>query len=413
MVNDWMYGAASQSGWWMGPYSTGGDSHEGILRNTGALKNGISMLGEARAAGGATRPAEGGTNSRANEHRKVYAHLWENWEGMRYFNARMPQIRGLDRAVGRLPDLRRRRRRTVLRGSYPWPLVPSVGENPNDQPDVDTPLASPDPRPGAVRLLHPADRVHAAPTRQLRPGRAARLADPRHQGRAAGRRRARPAQAALRRPGRADPRLRGGAADDHHRAAPLLVPEDRRCRSAARSRRRCRSTLGAPAAFGPFTPGVAKDYTATTTATVISTAGDATLTASDPSTTAPGRLVNGAFALASPLQVAGTPLAPSTVKTLRGAGVQRQRHDRLQAVDRRERAAAHGHVREDADVHALDDEPVRVTFTLARWGLAPAREGVNVARSVTFVPRLGRLVSLSVTLVAPLAVRARGRSSCP
>ena len=73
-------------------------------------------------------------------------------------------------------------------------------------------------------------------------------------------------------------------------------------------------TLGAPAAFGPFTPGVAKDYTTSTTATVISTAGDATLTASDPSSTATGRLVNGTFALTSPLQVAGTPL-PSTVKT--------------------------------------------------------------------------------------------------
>ena len=57
MVNNWMYGAAAQSGWWMGPYSTGGDSHEGILRNTGALKNGISMLGEARA--GAGRDASG------------------------------------------------------------------------------------------------------------------------------------------------------------------------------------------------------------------------------------------------------------------------------------------------------------------------------------------------------------------
>ena len=30
----------------------------------------------------------------------------------------------------------------MLRGSYPWPLVGSVGANPNDQPDVDTPLAS-------------------------------------------------------------------------------------------------------------------------------------------------------------------------------------------------------------------------------------------------------------------------------
>ena len=34
-------------------------------------------------------------------------------------------------------------------------------------------------------------------------------------------------------------------------------------------------TLGAPATFGSFTPGVAKDYLATTTANVISTAGDA------------------------------------------------------------------------------------------------------------------------------------------
>ena len=73
-------------------------------------------------------------------------------------------------------------------------------------------------------------------------------------------------------------------------------------------------TLGTPAAFGAFTPGIAKDYTTTSTATVISTAGDASLTASDPSTIAPGRLVNGTFSLASPLQVAGMPL-PSTVKT--------------------------------------------------------------------------------------------------
>ena len=46
-------------------------------------------------------------------------------------------------------------------------------------------------------------------------------------------------------------------------------------------------TLGAPATFGPFTPGVAKDYTASTTANVISTAGDAALSIADPS--APSR----------------------------------------------------------------------------------------------------------------------------
>jgi amidase len=58
-------------------------------------------------------------------------------------------------------------------------------------------------------------------------------------------------------------------------------------------------TLGANASFGAFTPGVAKDYTASSTANVVSTAGDAALSVSDP-----GHLTNGAFALPSPLEVA-------------------------------------------------------------------------------------------------------------
>jgi len=61
-------------------------------------------------------------------------------------------------------------------------------------------------------------------------------------------------------------------------------------------------SLGAPAAFGPFTPGVAKDYFATTPATVTSTAGDATLSVADPSSVATGHLVNGTFSLPQPLQ---------------------------------------------------------------------------------------------------------------
>jgi PKD repeat protein/glucose/arabinose dehydrogenase len=57
-------------------------------------------------------------------------------------------------------------------------------------------------------------------------------------------------------------------------------------------------TLGTPATFGAFIPGVAKDYTASTTANVISTAGDAALSVSDP-----GHLTNGTFSLPEPLQV--------------------------------------------------------------------------------------------------------------
>jgi hypothetical protein len=68
-------------------------------------------------------------------------------------------------------------------------------------------------------------------------------------------------------------------------------------------------TLGTPAAFTPFTPGVAKSYTASTTATVISTAGDATLSVTDPSANVPGHLVNGAFSLPSALTAkAASPL---------------------------------------------------------------------------------------------------------
>ena len=61
-------------------------------------------------------------------------------------------------------------------------------------------------------------------------------------------------------------------------------------------------TLGAPAAFGAFTPGLAHDYFASSSATVLSTAGDATLSVADPSATNAGHLVNGAFALPQALQ---------------------------------------------------------------------------------------------------------------
>jgi hypothetical protein len=73
-------------------------------------------------------------------------------------------------------------------------------------------------------------------------------------------------------------------------------------------------TLGGGISFGAFQPGVARDYTATTTANVISSAGDAALTVADPSSVATGRLVNGSFALAQPLLAGGSHL-PAVVKT--------------------------------------------------------------------------------------------------
>ncbi len=63
-------------------------------------------------------------------------------------------------------------------------------------------------------------------------------------------------------------------------------------------------TLGPAASFGAFTPGADHEYTAATTANVISTAGDAALSVSDP-----GHLANGAFSLPEPLRVE---LAPAS-----------------------------------------------------------------------------------------------------
>jgi YVTN family beta-propeller protein len=57
-------------------------------------------------------------------------------------------------------------------------------------------------------------------------------------------------------------------------------------------------SVGGPASFGAFTPGLAKTYDATTTADVISTAGDATLSVSGPS-----HLTNGAFTMPQPFTV--------------------------------------------------------------------------------------------------------------
>ncbi len=84
-------------------------------------------------------------------------------------------------------------------------------------------------------------------------------------------------------------------------------------------------TLGIPASFGGFKPGVMDDYNATSTATVLSTAGDAALSVADPSTTAPGHLLNGTFVMPSALQArVGTGAfstlsgAPAALKTYGG-----------------------------------------------------------------------------------------------
>ncbi|RKQ87099.1 IgA peptidase M64 [Solirubrobacter pauli] len=57
-------------------------------------------------------------------------------------------------------------------------------------------------------------------------------------------------------------------------------------------------SIGTIPSLGSFVPGAEREYTSTAQATVISTAGDATLTHSEP-----GKLANGAFTLAEPLRI--------------------------------------------------------------------------------------------------------------
>ena len=126
-------------------------------------------------------------------------------------------------------------------------------------------------------------------------------------------------------------------------------------------------TLGAPAQFGPFTPGVARDYTATTTGSVISTAGDATLSVADPSPDHTGKLVNGAFALPQPLQAAvGTAFAPvggsaspTTLKTWSAPTSNESVPIPFSRSIACQRRAAHRHLQQDADVHPVHDDPVK------------------------------------------------------
>ena len=158
LVEGWLYENAALSGWWHGPYSTGGDSHEGILRNTAGLKNAVGLLAENRATGGATRPAEG--TQLANRNRKSYGSLYEEFQTLEYYWQRRAVIhdaveQSVAAAKANVPPMRPFAEaavapnaippfafgKLVLRGSYPWPYNPATGAN-TGLPDTDTVLES-------------------------------------------------------------------------------------------------------------------------------------------------------------------------------------------------------------------------------------------------------------------------------
>jgi hypothetical protein len=67
-------------------------------------------------------------------------------------------------------------------------------------------------------------------------------------------------------------------------------------------------TLGAPPRFTPFLLGSERDYTAAMTATLTASSSTSEFTVLDASPDAPGHLVNGTYALPSPLRLRATSL---------------------------------------------------------------------------------------------------------
>jgi Bacterial Ig domain/Zinc carboxypeptidase len=133
LVQGWMYDNAAVDGWWPVPYPVG-LGEETILRNAMGLKNITGILLESRVSGGATRPAEGASNSQANRRRKVYSHLWTYRNLVDYHRANLASIQAA-RDAGIAFNISNSGR-IVFRGSRDVEPTPGPGQNP---PPVDAP----------------------------------------------------------------------------------------------------------------------------------------------------------------------------------------------------------------------------------------------------------------------------------
>jgi hypothetical protein len=152
LIENWLYGNGSEDGWWYCPYGCQGGgavglSQETILRNTMGLKNTVSMLLEARSAGGQTRPNEAIQSN--NRRRKTYSAIYTMRQLLDYYrtnfgvvgNAVKESIQFQKSNTGRI----------VFRGSYDVPAFPAPhpGQAP---PPAEPPEGILDPPPCGYQL---------------------------------------------------------------------------------------------------------------------------------------------------------------------------------------------------------------------------------------------------------------------
>jgi hypothetical protein len=158
LIEDWLYRNGSDDGWWYCPYGceNGGAvglSQETILRNTMGLKNTVSMLLEARSAGGQTRPNEAIPAN--NRRRKTYSAIYTMEQMLDYYRERRPEI---VQAIEESTEFQRSNTgRIVFRGSYDVPAFPAP--HPGESPPPDEP---------AVGVLDPPPCGYELTEEQLR-----------------------------------------------------------------------------------------------------------------------------------------------------------------------------------------------------------------------------------------------------
>ena len=130
-------------------------------------------------------------------------------------------------------------------------------------------------------------------------------------------------------------------------------------------------TVGGPASFGAFTPGVTQRLPRRHDGQRGQHGGRGGPEAS-PIRAAPARLANGTFSLAQPLQArarnaantstaynnVGTPAVPLNLLSYARPDVERRRLARVQAGDRSQRPPEDGHLQQDAHLHALDQAAI-------------------------------------------------------